>query len=177
MNKTNLSDYIKARQIDFKNLEEELSFLEKIDLPLSITITYNDTKEIKLYSEDYTLATDVKLEKDANHIGGESYPDGGYHTVNNRIYPQFYFILENKFQNKVLPVIIRHKGFETDNNMILYSYNKTDAWGDYKDMNGQRTKNQVNKNKAYEYLENLGVKKEAIEILKEKVDEYYKMII
>jgi len=179
MNKLDLSDYICARQEELKSLTEEISFLEKIQQPLTIVTNYDVTRDthstIQLYSEDYTLATHIKLEKRSNYISGTGYVDGGYHTTNHEIYPQFYFLIEHNFKDASnVPILIWHKGFETDENIILRRYHVTQAWGDYDEMNNIVEK-PIDRNKVVSFFKSKGVNKTLTDTLQQKIDEYYKM--
>ncbi|MGV8086763.1 MAG: hypothetical protein ACP5N1_03975 [Candidatus Woesearchaeota archaeon] len=167
----NLSEYIQDIRKEYELLKNNLNFLEKITYPLDV-ICYSD-KSISLQSEDYTLATDVKINKRSSIIQSSSNYDGGTYSYRNEYYPQFYFTLKNKPKN--VQVNIRHVDFERDKNIIIRSYNVTIGTGDCKSNNNVES-NHVDKKKAIEYFKEKGVKEELIIILEDKIKEYDNLI-
>jgi hypothetical protein len=167
MSKITLEDYLNKREKEFDLLKKEISFLKKIKTPLTII---ENGKNLAFLSEDYSLATNFKIEKrylPCNH-GYASTPEGSA-TVNIiGFYPQFYFNLTNG--EKTLPILIQHKNFDEDNKVIFKIVEDVQGSGNW----AKETKHEVeyfDVKKMLSYFKKKGVKKEVLEKFESKINE------
>jgi hypothetical protein len=168
MTGTNLSDYIKNKKEEYEKIRKEITFLEKIPHPLIIELFDN---KLQLYSKDYSLATDVKINVRCKTLDSSSGYDGGIHKYRYDYYPQFYFTLKHKPKN--IDVLIWHEGLYTEDNVIIQRVYETDANGIYSDKKS-RSEYSLDEKKVICLFEKKGVKKGVINILENKIQEHYK---
>lgn len=166
--KIDLSDYLFMREQELKKLDKEVSFLQGIQIPLTL-YRYGD-KKIQLFSEDYSLATNFEIKERPGKCnnGGISTYDGGYHYYVRDFYPQFYFNIKDG--KKSVPVYVQHKGFDKDEKIVFRRIEGCRGSGAYAD----RTKSNseyIDMEKVWSYLEGKGVKKRLINRLEKKIKE------
>jgi hypothetical protein len=163
---TNLEDYLKKRENVFENLRKEIALLRSAKMP--IQVKEYDSEEIGLFSQDYTLATDFKILKRSEHLGGYHCYDGGYSTQRYESYPQFYFTL--KFKDLAEQVYIQHEGFDKDERIVIKSVTKTDGCKDYSDMT-RREEKDIDYDKVLAFFRNKGVKEGLLVKLARRIKE------
>ena len=171
MEEIDIRKYIVDRKKEFSKLEEEISFLESIDFPVNIEIGY---KGIRLISNDYTLATNFKIEKRDNLRSSSSNYDGGIHTRTYEFYPQFFFNINRHGKN--FPVLIQHKGFDKDENIVIKSYDVTQGTGIYHD-ESRNKENYVDIHNTLSFFKKAGVEKTLIDKLQRKIEQRYNWVI
>jgi len=127
MEKISLEKYLGKKEEELEKLEKDVSFLRKIRIPLTIR-TYSGNS-FQLFSEDYSLATNFKIEKRDGqcNLGGTSTYDGGSRYYVTNFYPQFYFNLKG---DKPVEVYIQHKNFEDDERIVFKKISGCNGWGD-----------------------------------------------
>ncbi len=165
--RVSIKKYLIQKETKLKKLEEIVSFLKKIKLPLTIE-KFNDG--LSYYSDDYSLATGFSIKKRSgtcNIMGGSDY-DGGTSYFVNDFYPQFYFNLKNK--EKSVRVYIQHKNFDEDETIVFKEIEGCNGWGD----RSKETKKEVNYldiKKVSSFLRKKGVKDNLITKFENKVKE------
>jgi len=166
-----LSDYVKSRREDFEMLGKELYFLECIRLHLDVHV-FNG--EFRLYSRDYSLATDFEIKNRSEVVFGQCFgsDDGGYHTEKRSLYPQFYFTLPKDSKN--VPVLVQHEGFDKDPRIIIKSCAVTTGSGIYSNED-RRIDDHVTIAEVMAFFEEKGVKKGLLDKLSTKIEEIYKV--
>jgi hypothetical protein len=170
--KINLEDHLKKREKKMNKLIEEVNFFKKIKLPLKMHV-YHDNS-FQLFSEDYAKAEYFEFDKRNEDLGGyTSHYDGGYYTTQSDLYPQFYFNL--KKGSKLIPVFIRHEGFEKDKNVVLNSKKETFGTKDYSD-HSKIIHNRVNYKKTISFFEEKGVPKNLIKKLTKDFEKLEKVL-
>jgi len=187
MDKIVLEEIIKIKKREFIDLKEELKFLETINFPIYILKDYDannylnlNNKEHKkniptIYSYDYSLATHVKLEKRSEEISSHIDPyDGAIYSRRVEVYPRFYFLL--KYNSKTKQVLIEHSGFDKDKNIIIRSCDVTTGTGDYT-RRSEKIENYIDTNKVISFFEKIGVKRNLLKTLEEKIKTHYEAAI
>jgi len=161
-----LEDYLNGKKKELEKLNQEIDLFRNVKIPLKVNV-YGDN-EFGLFSENYSLAEDFKIEKRSEDLGGTSGYDGGYRTDRYSSYPQFYFNL--KLKSLVLPVYIQHVGFDKDERVIIKSSVITDGWKDYSDKRG-RYEESVDLERAFGFFRKQGVKENLLDKLKRRIKE------
>jgi len=123
-----------------------------------------------LNSEDYSRAEAFQIEYKTDYLYHLKDYDGEINEEQHYFYPQFYFIA--KIDKNNYPVLIQHKEFYKDTNIILKNQRVRKAYGAYEDQN-KIIEYPVDYNLALNFFEKKGVKKELINELKEKTLELY----
>jgi hypothetical protein len=157
--KVNLETYLEEKEKEFKKLEEEISILREIKVPVSIRFD-------KLYSFDYSMAQDFTIEQKSKKVYGFHNCDGGYDIYEINYYPQFFFTLETS--SKHLQVLIQHENFENDERIIFKKH--TYKTGD--DEYGERQKypiNQVNIDGTFSFFKDKGVNDKLLKKLRRRM--------
>ncbi|MBW2998865.1 hypothetical protein KY321_04970 [Candidatus Woesearchaeota archaeon] len=159
-----LESYLNKKKKKYEKLKQEVEFLERIDVPVKLR-TYSDG--YRLLSEDYTLATHVKIEMRKQEVGsGVSYSDGGSHTYRHDYFPQFYFKIPKGDEKQL--VYLTHEGFDKDENIIIRSRNVVSAWGDYSNEAGSRER-YIEYHHALNYFSEKGVNDKLLKKLNKKI--------
>jgi hypothetical protein len=167
MEEKSLVDYLKIRKNESLKLESEIAFLESIKIPLIIR-QYGD--DYTLISENYSLATHVKIKDRSNMIGSFSCYDGGTTTILHKFYPQFYFKVKKGEED--IKILIQHPGFDNDNNIIIKSWEIMKGWGKY-NSDFRDSDEYIDTKKVISYFENKGVQKDPIKKLETKIETFY----
>lgn len=156
----NLGLYLVEREGQLEKLRREIGLLQKIDFPVTVNARGD---EFVLYSEDYSRAMDFKIEKRSQHLSsGSCGYDGGSTTDRIQIYPQFYFNL--KYSGLVVPIYIKHDGFNEDKRVVVKSRVVTRGWGEFRSENGVRDEN-VDLEKVFDFFREKGVRKSLLDKL------------
>jgi hypothetical protein len=150
--KINLETYLGKKEEEFKKLEEEISTLREIKIPVSIRFD-------KLYSSDYSKAEDFSIEHKTKKVNGFHNCDGGYDINETGYYPQFFFTI--KTSSKSLQVLVQHEGFENDERIIFKKH--TYKIGDDYETSQQYPINQININRAFSFFKDKGVNYKLLE--------------
>ena len=155
-----LEDYLEKRELEFKKIQQELVFLRAINIPLEVNYSEgkNGLEHFRLFSTDYSLAENLKIEM--RHEWGQSGSgyDGCYSEETRKWYPQFYFYI--KAGNKKKIVEIQHIGFEKDDKMIVRGKESSRGSGrgyGSSEYNWEKDMH-IDPTKTYEYFRKLGVK-------------------
>lgn len=169
--KISLEKYLGKKEEELAKFEKNVSFLRKIQIPLTLE-EYN-SGEIQFFSENYSLATNFKIEKRDGecHLGGMSTYDGGYRYYVDDFYPQFYFNLKNG--KKSILVYVQHKGFDEDEKIVCRRIEGCRGSGDYTNETRKEEK-YIDMKKVLFFFEKKGVNKNLINKLKDKIKEIKK---
>lgn len=169
--KISLEKYLNKKEEELAKLEKDVSFLRKIKMPL--TLEEYGSGEIQFFSEDYSLATNFKIEKRNGkcNLGGMSTYDGGYHYYVDDFYPQFYFDFKNG--KKSVLVYVQHKGFDEDEKIVCRRIEGCTGSGDYTNETRKEEK-YIDVKKVLSFFEKKGVNKNLINKLEEKIEEIKK---
>ena len=166
MKKLTLDNHLDERKKEFANLQEEIRLLGKVKVPLTVEIY--DSREVQFFSDDYSLAEDFRIRKRSESLGGCSGYDGGYSTIRYDSYPQFYFSL--KSDKKVIPVYMRHDGFDEDKRIVIKSVTETSGSKEYSNMNG-KVDNYVDLEAVFKFFRGRGVKESLLDKLGKRIKE------
>ena len=156
-----LEDYLGGRRAELEKLRREIAALSRTNVPLKLEV-YDGG--FQLYSEDYHLAEKFRICKRSKYLGGYHGPDGGYSTNQYYSYPQFYFHAGR------FPVYIQHKGFETDERIVIKSVTITDGSKDYSSESGTHN-HYVDLAKVFEFFRSRGVKEPLLQRLERRIKE------
>lgn len=121
-----LKSFLKEKEEELVKLSAIVATLRTARVPIVVDVREND---FYLFSDDYLLAEDFKIRKRSKYLGGFSGPEGGYSTHRYETYPQFYFCLRHG--GVVIPVDVKHKGFDEDSRVVIGSVTKTEGSKDY----------------------------------------------
>lgn len=170
MEKISLEKYLGKKEEELEKLEKDVSFLRKIQIPLTIQKYHDDS--IQLFSEDYSLATNFSIEHRDGHpnISGSSLPDGGSSYYITNFYPQFYFNIKGK---KPVEVYIQHKNFEDDERIVFKKISGCNGWGNCSDET-RKEEEYADIKKVLSFFEKKGVSKNLINKLEDKIEEIKK---
>ena len=163
-----VEDYLKKGRAEFEKLRLELGLLERAKMPLKVREYDFDEGGFDLFSEDYSLAEDFKIQKRSEHLSGFNSYDGGYSRDRHETYPQFYFNL--RFKSLVKPVYIQHEGFDKDSRIVIRSVTITDGSKDYANMNS-RSEKDIDLAKVLDFFNKKGVSASLLKKLERRVRE------
>ena len=127
-----LKSFLRVKEKEFAKLGGIVAMLKTTKVPISVNC--RDGNDFCLYSEDYALARDFKIQKRNIYLGGTSGYDGGYSTYRHETYPRFYFNL--KYKGLTKPVYIQHDGFDEDSRVVIKSITETRGYKDYASESG-----------------------------------------
>lgn len=161
-----LEDYLKLKEENFAKLRSEIALLRSVKVP--IKIKEYGSGDVAFFSEDYSLATNFKIERRSENLGGTSGYDGGYTTDRYESYPQFYFTLKRSKLSK--GVYIQHPGFDKDKRIIIKSETITRGWKDYTGENS-RNEESIDVQKVFDFFKDLGVKPYLLDKLARRIKE------
>lgn len=164
-------DYLARREKLLGELEKEIDLIKK--MPVSVKIRSYDKEDKDLdkqyfVCEDYSLATDFKIEKRREDKGGSHGYDGGYSSYTIETYPQFYFRVGETGSS--VRVDIQHHGYDSDKRIVLKTVDRTDGCKEYSDMT-RHSENEGNLEDVLKFFAKKGVNENLLERLKERVKE------